>query len=85
MYLPLKIIFTIKTEKVSSQNVSLLIATIPQSYLELELHSLEDGGGLDVPGPLLLGHLHHGGGNSGSFSKQHADVESLNGTCEYIC
>ena len=48
-------------------------------YLELEFHGLHGGGGLDAPGPVSLGDLHHRGGECGRLPQQHANVQSLIG------
>ena len=46
-------------------------------HLELELHGLEGGGGLDAPGPGVLGDVHLGGGHGGGLPQQEAHVKSL--------
>ena len=46
-------------------------------YLELELHGLEGGGGLDAPGPGVLGDVHGGGGHGGGLPQQEAHIKSL--------
>ena len=51
--------------------------TILSCYLELELHGLESGGGLDAPGPGVLSDVHLGGGHGGGLPQQEAHVKSL--------
>ena len=46
-------------------------------YLELELHGLEGGGGLDAPGPGVLSDVHLGGGHGGGLPQQEAHVKGL--------
>ena len=46
-------------------------------YLELKLHGLEGGGGLDAPGAGILGDVHGRGGHGGGLPQQEAHVQSL--------
>ena len=45
--------------------------------LKFQLHSFEGGGGLNGPGPRVIGYLHHGGGNRGRLAEQEVHVQSL--------
>ena len=47
------------------------------SHLELELHGLEGGGGLDGPGAGVLRDVHLRRGHRGRLPQQEAHVQSL--------